>query len=297
MEALSLPETSRCPGPLVAGLTRPRGRANLALQNAADERLTGLAAVGEEAAFEILYERYSAAILRYLRRRMRSAEEAEDVHQQVFLSAFSALRAGVEPLHFKAWLYRIAHNVCVSELRVQRPVTAPIDDERGLACLRADAGRRGREDLRELLDDLALLPRAQSTALLLREVHDLSYAEIGETLHVPVGAVRSNIFRARASLHALAAARDVDCSEIRSELERLAGRRGRRSAHIANHLRVCQNCQDYRRGLRHRPLALSLLPLLPLSWQRTLRGLFGSPASESTTGELCLLYTSPSPRD
>lgn len=215
-----------------------------------DERLSALAAAGDDRAFEVLYQRYSTPISRYLRRRLSSIEEAQDVHQRVFLSAYSALRAGVEPVRFKSWLYRIAHNVCVSELRARKPVAVQIDDEPGLASAWADAAPRSREDLRELLDDLGNIPKSQSSALLLREINDLSYAEIAETLHLPIATVRSHIFRARASLHALQAARDVDCAEIRAELARLAGRRGRRTAHVANHLRVCTGCADYRRRLR-----------------------------------------------
>jgi RNA polymerase sigma factor (sigma-70 family) len=215
-----------------------------------DERLSALAAAGDDRAFEVLYQRYSTPINRYLRRRLSSIEEAQDVHQRVFLSAYSALRAGVEPMRFKSWLYRIAHNVCVSELRARKPVAVQIDDEPGLASAWADAAPRSREDLRELLDDLGNIPKSQSSALLLREINDLSYAEIAETLHLPIATVRSHIFRARASLHALQAARDVDCAEIRAELARLAGRRGRRTAHVANHLRVCTGCADYRRRLR-----------------------------------------------
>lgn len=247
----------------------------------ADERLGALVAAGDDDAFEILYQRYSAPIHRYLRRRLASEEEVQDVHQQVFLSAYSALRAGVEPVRFKSWLYRIAHNVCVSELRARKPVAVQLEDQPGLASLRDDAERGSREDLRELIDDLANIPKPQSSALLLREINDLSYAEIADTLHLPIATVRSQIFRARASLNALQAARDVDCSEIRAELSRLAGRRGRRSAHVANHLRVCTSCADYRLRLRQRS-ALSVLPLLPVAWLRPLRALFGS--SDAASG-------------
>ena len=215
-----------------------------------DERLSALAAAGDDAAFELLYQRYSTPIYRYLRRRLSSDEEAQDVQQQVFLSAYSALRAGVEPIRFKSWLYRISHNVCVSELRARKPIAVQIDEEHGLASTRADAEPKSREDLRELLDDLGNIPKMQSSALLLREINDLSYAEIAETLHLPIATVRSHIFRARASLHALQAARDVDCAEIRAELARVAGRRGRRSEHVARHLRVCSDCADYRMRLR-----------------------------------------------
>src|SRR4051794_12662771 len=92
------------------------------LAGRSDERLAEIAREGDERAFEVLYERHSAAILRYCRSLLRSTQEAEDVKQEVFVLAMSALRRGAEPAAFRPWLYRVAHNACISHLRIRRPV-------------------------------------------------------------------------------------------------------------------------------------------------------------------------------
>src|SRR6476646_10566371 len=75
-----------------------------------------------------LYERFRRPVYRYCRNRLRTADEAEDAVQSTFLRAFTALQKGVVPECEVAWLYRIAHNVCLSRrlsaarrARVERP--------------------------------------------------------------------------------------------------------------------------------------------------------------------------------
>ena len=61
-----------------------------------------------------LYERFRRPVYRYCRAQLRSTQEAEDALQNTFLRAFTALQDGVSPEFEVAWLYRIAHNVCLS---------------------------------------------------------------------------------------------------------------------------------------------------------------------------------------
>src|SRR5690349_174832 len=242
-------------GPITEIRPRLGGTARRGLAGRSDESLVAVAKEGDERAFEILYERHSPAILRYCRSLLRSTQEAEDVKQEVFVLAISALRRGAEPDAFRPWLYRVAHNACMSHLRMRRPVlvadngvlvgpatAAPVDDHR--------------EELRQLLDDIGTLPDVQRGALLLREMDGFSYEQVGEVLGLPLSTVRASIFRARRTLQGLAEARDADCEVIQSELCRLADRRGRRGRHITTHLNVCPSCLDFRDGLRRRPTVL-----------------------------------------
>src|SRR5947209_3975080 len=81
----------------------------------------GRVAPAVEAEAARLYRQYEPQILRYCRRHLRSREDAEDAVQNTFLRAFGALQRGVEPQLEAAWLYKIAHNVCVSKaLSAQR---------------------------------------------------------------------------------------------------------------------------------------------------------------------------------
>src|SRR5918912_540913 len=242
----------------VTALRRPRlvrgpGRG---LAGKSDERLVAIAGDGDERAFEVLYQRQAPAMLRYCRSLLRSAQEAEDVKQEVFVLAISALRRGVRPEAFRPWLYRVAHNACVSSMRVRRPVLVADHGVLVGPAAAAEPNDGGREELRQLLDDIGKLPEVQRGALLLREMDGFSYEQVGEVLGLPLSTVRASIFRARRTLQGLAEARDADCEVIQSELTELADRRGRRGRHITSHLTVCSSCRDFREGLRRRPTVL-----------------------------------------
>src|SRR3954447_23726988 len=226
------------------------------LAGRSDERLVSIAKEGDERAFEVLYERHSPAIHRYCRSLLRSTQEAEDVKQEVFVLAISALRRGAEPDAFRPWLYRVAHNACMSHLRTRRPVLVADNGALVAPAAAAEPVQHHREELRQLLDDIGTLPDVQRGALLLREMDGFSYEQVGEVLGLSRSTVRATIFRARRTLLGLAEARDADCDVIQSELSDLADRRGRRGRHITSHLTVCSHCRDFRDGLRRRPTVL-----------------------------------------
>src|SRR3954452_1506581 len=247
---------------------RPRltGSSHRGLASPSDERLVGIARDGDEGGCEILSERHSAAILRYCRSLLRSTQEAEDVKQEVFVIAISALRRGAEPDAFRPWLYRIAHNACMSHLRMRRPVLVADNGVLVGPLAAAEPVDGHREELRQLLDDIGRLPDVQRGALLLREMDGFSYEQVGEVLGLPLSTVRASIFRARRTLQGLAEARDADCETIQSELAELADRRGRRGRHITSHLTVCSSCRDFRAGLRRRRTVLGgIAPAGPIA--------------------------------
>src|SRR2546421_2375770 len=88
------------------------------LQAQPDGRLLALAREGHEPAFEALVRRYRKELLSYCRRLQPRSGSAEDALQQTLLQAWRALAAGAEVRDVRPWLYRIAHNVAVSSLRV-----------------------------------------------------------------------------------------------------------------------------------------------------------------------------------
>jgi RNA polymerase sigma factor (sigma-70 family) len=148
--------------------SRRAGSLGRGLAGRSDERLVQIAREGDERAFGVLYERHSAAILRYCRSLLRSAQEAEDVKQEVFVLAISALRRGVDPDSFRPWLYRVAHNACMSHMRVRRPVLVADNGVLVGPAAAAEPVDGHREELRQLLDDIGTLPDVQRGALLLR---------------------------------------------------------------------------------------------------------------------------------
>lgn len=147
-----------------------------------------------------LYVEYRERIYRFCLSRLRSREEAEDAVQNVFLRVHTALDRGVVPEFEAAWLYKIAHNVCLSRAessarRTKHEALSAFDDELPIA-----APEVSREELAGLSEALEAMPHNLRTALLLREWQGLSYAEIAAAMGLSVSAVETLLFRARRHL-------------------------------------------------------------------------------------------------
>src|SRR4051794_21268143 len=219
---------------------------------------------------------------------LRGSTEAEDVVQDVFLRAYGAMRTGEREIAVRAWLYRVAHNRCIDYVRrAPAPPLQPDELLPGGTDPVVEAERR--EDLRRLVADLHNLPEQQRSALIIRELEGLSYAELGTALGVTVPAVKSLLVRARSGLAEAAEARDTDCARIREELALAVDRPGRPPRLLRDHLRVCDGCRAHRQALRHGHAQLAgLLPgpsgLLLGGWLAGLLGSAGGGASSAATG-------------
>jgi RNA polymerase sigma factor (sigma-70 family) len=149
-----------------------------------------------------LYERYSGQIFGYCVNQLGSRDEAEDALQSTFLNAHRALQRGVTPEAEVAWLFTIAHNVCLTRRRSTRRrgrVESPSDLAAVQDMLPAPS-RESPDDLIGLPHALAHMPDNQRRAILLREWQGLSYHEIADELNVSQSAVETLIFRARRTL-------------------------------------------------------------------------------------------------
>ena len=216
-----------------------------------DEQLVAFFRAGNDAAFGVIHDRYRQRLFAYSRQMLGgSRQDAEDALQDVFLRAYSSLRSNDRPVSLRAWLYRVAHNRCIDHLR--KPVPPAIDlletSRRPLHDPTIEAERR--EDLRRLIEDVRRLPEQQRSALLMREMDGLSYAELAEALGVSLQAVKSLLVRARIGLVEAVEARDTACAEIRSDLAGAFDRGVRASGRSRKHLRDCAACTDYRTQLR-----------------------------------------------
>jgi len=150
-----------------------------------------------------LYEAYANQIFRYCLHQLGSREEAEDAVQSTFLNAFRGIKRGVVPELESAWLFKIAHNVCLSRRRStwrRGRIESPADFE--VVEELTPAPSRRADELMGLQDVLGDMPENQRRAILLREWQGLSYREIAEELELSQAAVETLIFRARRSLAA-----------------------------------------------------------------------------------------------
>jgi RNA polymerase sigma factor (sigma-70 family) len=148
-----------------------------------------------------LYERYSPQIFTYCLHQLGSREEAEDAVQTTFMNAFRGLSRGIVPELESAWLFKIAHNVCLSRRRSswrRGRVEAPNNFE---VLQEIIPGReRVADELIRLQDVLEEMPENQRRAILLREWQGLTYREISDELGLSQPAVETLIFRARRAL-------------------------------------------------------------------------------------------------
>jgi RNA polymerase sigma factor (sigma-70 family) len=148
-----------------------------------------------------LYERYSAQIFGYCLHQLGSREEAEDAVQTTFMNAFRGLSRGIVPEVESAWLFKIAHNVCLSRRRSswrRGRVESPNNFE---VLQEIVPGREPvADELIRLQDVLEEMPENQRRAILLREWQGLTYREISSELGLSQAAVETLIFRARRSL-------------------------------------------------------------------------------------------------
>ncbi len=181
-----------------------------------DEALAARAAAGDDLAFEALVIRYQARIYRLATRMVGSDSDAPDVVQNAFLQAYRGLASFRGDSRFSTWLYRIATNAALMHRRgrSRRPVESleeylPRFDSDGLHCAtpeeiqlaihvedRIDRTRLA-SSAREALDRL---PEMYRDPFVLRDLEELSTAEVGEVLGLEPATVRQRVHRARLML-------------------------------------------------------------------------------------------------
>jgi RNA polymerase sigma factor (sigma-70 family) len=241
-----------------------RSRRLLALTG--DGRLVEQVRRGNEAAFEVIFERHGPAILAFCRHMLGTSEEAEDAVQHTFAAAYRDLqRGGDRDIALKPWLFAIARNRCLSVLRARREVPTAVDALESGSPSGAGLAEQVEEraDLRRLLADVRELPDEQRAALLLTELGDLSHTEAAGVLGCEVSRVKGLVFRARSALIARREARETPCESIREQLANLRGGSLRRSE-LRLHLRECPGCRSYREQVKQqRRMLAAALPVVP----------------------------------
>jgi len=167
---------------------------------------------GSRSAFETLMQKYYSRILNFIYRFVGNRQIAEDLTQEVFLRVFKYGPRYKPKSKFQTWLYTIAKNICLNELRKNKDFLASLDEP----------VTTGNEDLQIQIDDpkncgvdeelirrekamiirqaINNLPENQRMAVILRRYDNFSYAEIAETLGVSDKAVKSLLNRAKVNL-------------------------------------------------------------------------------------------------
>jgi RNA polymerase sigma factor (sigma-70 family) len=230
-----------------------------------EQELVAAVRRGDDRAFEELYSRYRARIGAYISRMVRDHTRAEDVAQEVFISALRRLRETERAIVFKPWLYEIAKNACIDEFRrTRRTREVPLDRDRDDAegssgpviagGTTPDSAVENKQRLDDLRGAFHGLSESHHKVIVMRELAGLSYEEIGERLGMSKPMVESALFRARRKLgqeyEELVSGRR--CERVRSVIE-AGGERPflslgvRERRQLARHLSHCQPCRRHAR--------------------------------------------------
>lgn len=192
-----------------------------------DEVLMADVGGGDELAFNALVERYERPLLNFIYRFVGDPQLARDLYQETFLRVYRAARSYNPARRFSTWLFQIAANLCIDELRrrkVARVLELDLQANRapeGFSemrhahpLVRYDWQSAAMEDPVEMVERKELSERVQAAiqalpadarvVLVLRHYQGLSYQEISDVLHCPVGTVKSRLHTAlRALKHRL----------------------------------------------------------------------------------------------
>ena len=177
----------------------------MAMPETTDEMLAQKVQAGDHAAFAELVERYEAKMLRYGHRFLSDRDDIDDIVQDVFIKTYQNMQSFDTSMRFSPWIYRIAHNEFVSELRKssRRPFVPfdfdalvshtvyedPVEEERERA-----------EMLQMIEAGLEKISSAYKEVLILHYLEGLGYKEIADIIQVPIGTVGVRLKRAKESL-------------------------------------------------------------------------------------------------
>ena len=227
-----------------------------------DHDLVQAVRAGDDHAFERLYHRYHRRISAYIFGMVHDHGRAEDLTQEVFVSALRRMRQTDRPIAFKPWIYEIAKNACIDAFRrSKRAEEVSIDADEGLAPAdhgklasispSPDAAVEGKQQLDDLCGAFGGLSDAHHQILVMRELEGLSYREIGERLDMSRPSVESTLFRARRRLteeyeDLRTGARCLRIQEIIERAGATAAALGTRDQRrVGSHISHCQPCRKH----------------------------------------------------
>ena len=222
-----------------------------------DHQLVAAVRRGDDWAFERLYDRYQRRVAAYVYGMVLDYGRAEDITQDVFISALRRMRETERPIAFKPWVYEIAKNACIDQFRRSRrgeEVSYDALEDIGAADYGRLASRSAapeaavdaKQQLSDLCGAFGGLSEAHHRILVMRELEGLSYREIGERMGMSLASVESTLFRARRRLseeyeELISGER---CRRVQSLMS--AGPVGTRdSRRMARHVSHCQPCRRH----------------------------------------------------
>ena len=169
-----------------------------------DLQLVTASKSGDQDAFALLVQRYQRRVFNLVYRMLQQYEEANEITQETFLAAWQGLPAFRGDARFSTWLHRIAYNCCLKQLEQRKrdkALQVALQAEQALDGTNRDKPADAELDAydRQALvqEQLSHLPTKYRIVLILRHLQDMTYEEMAEILTMPIGTIKTHLFRAR----------------------------------------------------------------------------------------------------
>jgi RNA polymerase sigma-70 factor (ECF subfamily) len=164
-----------------------------------DLQLIAASKGGDQDAFAQLVQRYQRRVFNLVYRMLQQYEEANETTQETFLAAWQGLPAFRGDARFATWLYRIAYNCSLKQLEQRKrdkALQVALEAEQDNAKL-TDTEMDVRDRQALVREHLSHLPAKYRIVLILRHLQDMTYEEMAEILTMPIGTIKTHLFRAR----------------------------------------------------------------------------------------------------
>lgn len=169
-----------------------------------DEQLVTASQEGDQQAFAQLVQRHQRRVFSLVYRMLQHYDETCEVTQEAFLAAWQGLPTFRGDARFSTWLYRIAYNCSLKQLEQRKrdlALQASIRSEQAMIPTGEQEPIDARLEVRArqefVQEELSKLPAKYRIVLILRHLQDMSYEEMAESLKIPIGTIKTHLFRAR----------------------------------------------------------------------------------------------------
>jgi RNA polymerase sigma-70 factor (ECF subfamily) len=184
--------------------------AGAALNPTEDGALVAAALGGDAEAFAALVERHDRAVYHLAFRTLRDAEEARDVAQEAFFKAYRSLRTFRPGARFSTWIFAIAYHACCDRLNRRKRFSAEELPERADAAPSPEHQVIALDEAQRLRDAIDALPEKYRTVITLYHLQGRQYEEIARVLGLPMGTVKTHLFRAKEQLRRMLRGTEVE---------------------------------------------------------------------------------------
>ncbi|MGA7571231.1 MAG: sigma-70 family RNA polymerase sigma factor [Candidatus Aquilonibacter sp.] len=174
-----------------------------------DGELVAMTLGGRSEAFATLVERYDRAVYHLAYRTLHDVEEARDASQEAFFKAYRSLRTFKQGAKFSTWIFAITYHACCDRLNRRKRYSNEELPERADPGPGPESQAIALDQARRLHDAIDALPEKYRTVITLYHLQGKQYEEIAQVLGLPMGTVKTHLFRAKEHLRKILGAEEV----------------------------------------------------------------------------------------